>query len=134
MRQDIFPYYDGERNRWADPFAVDRILSSYLDGDPTGYREKSLSPIAEISNPAVERMKQAICAAFKLPPFNETDGTGTREDALWEVFDNFVTWRQKKKLTSASLPTSEQPSGLGQSSPVVDWGAIGKQLMDCGCS
>lgn len=134
MRKDIFPYFDGQRQRFADPFAVDSTLAVFLDGNPGAYKEKSVSPIAEEAVPARNRIKQAVCAAFDIKGFDSNTGDGATEDIVLGIFKEFLLWRQKKNASAASSPILPASSASEMPPPPGGWNSIMNSLMDCGCT
>lgn len=87
----LFPYWDGSRRRWADPFAVYRALAS---GDP------KLPDIAEAvdegKEPETGQAVDLICRAFDVGRWNGATGlTDTEILALIAQMDEFVEGAKK---------------------------------------
>lgn len=109
-RQDIFPYFDGREDRFADPMRANRLLIGALDGDPDGWLKKARAEEMDVASPAMERLVEATVKAFGLTPFDPKTGDGLTEDKVLEVFFGFLAWMQKKSANTGNSPTSPAPT------------------------
>ncbi len=135
MNKQVFSYaLDDGIPRYADPFAVERVLTAFTGGDPEAAATALASEVPEIAHQATERVKAASAAAFNLPLFDTATGQGTDEETLLRLFNEFGAWRQKKNLTPGNSPTWPPLSGLEVPAPPGGWNQVMNSLMDCGCT
>lgn len=93
-KRGLFPYWDGERKRWADPFTIYRGLSA-SDVDL-----ESMAPaIDEQKEPETTQAIDCICQAFDVSRWSDKTCTGLTD---WEILglveqlDNYVNGVKKK--------------------------------------
>jgi len=76
-RRGLFPYSDGQRQRWADPFTVYRKLAA---GDVT---LETLAPaLDEQKEPEMTQALDLICNAFAVQRWDDRTSTGLTD---WEI-------------------------------------------------
>jgi hypothetical protein len=111
----IFRFFDGLRNRCADPVRLYRKLNHLCDGDVNkvwadvyaGVTDEGEDPMQEpIRYQAEEKLLAAAREAFGLAPFNEETGEGADDDCCWLALKTFGAWTQKKSASTETTPTS----------------------------
>ena len=123
-----YPSVDGSAKLFADPLAVRRKLmarsAGKIDDIVDIYRAsieagnaKADGEIKDV-NPGVfvqgdnaeEQIVQAVRYAFDLKPFDPKDGSGAPAKYCLRLFDWFTEWREQKKTSEETTPSSSPPS------------------------
>lgn len=107
---DIFPYNDGEKDRFGDPMRIERLLDTTAGGSFAKLLQLALSENPDISNPATDRELLCIQTAFEIKPFDPLTGQGTTEEFQFNLYDEFLRWRDKKKANGDSPPSLPTPT------------------------
>lgn len=104
--RNIFRYFDGKRELYADPVEIHRKLSALLGGDINRFLREMRSPEAAVSIAATDRMRYAVCQAFGLgTPFDPTTGHGVMEEAWMGSLTAFTDYCEAQKKSGDSTPT-----------------------------
>ena len=93
-RRGLFPYFDGTRQRWGDPFTIYRDLtSSEVDIE-------ALAPaVDEQKEPETTQVLDAFCKAFDVTRWDDKTHTGLMDNeilGLIEELDSFAEDVKKK--------------------------------------
>ena len=101
----IFPYFDGAKDRFGDPVAIDRRLTIACGGDWADLVRKALpeetpQEAATIVMSHVERLFAAVRSAFEMVPFDSQTGTGALDANVYEAIRSFIEFTVKKKKSS----------------------------------
>jgi hypothetical protein len=112
-----FFFDDGTgRRRALDPFRVERLLSRALKGEPLHkVIEAARCGVEAMAGPALERLDQAVSAAFGMPPL-APDGTGFTEKARRRVLVEWLRWQAEVKKNTAP-PGNSPPATAPPPSP-----------------
>lgn len=108
---EIFPWVTPEGKQvYADPLRVERRLTAACDGDV-----KHVLQLAQSENPMQAEQYtvawlRAIAFAFGLRPFDEATGQGAGDEFLMSLYESYLDWKGKKKVTSGSTPSSPPTS------------------------
>jgi hypothetical protein len=108
---NIFSYFDGEKQVWADPLEIHHGLAAALDGDvnkilaATRMTCEDARQQAAVRHDAMQRLVPAIREVFKLLPFDPNTGTGATWRACIAVFSEFVKWEDALKKNGGFEPT-----------------------------
>jgi hypothetical protein len=106
--RNIFEYQSGGKTVFADPLQVIRALHGAMAGEIHKWLSRT-DPKTTDSTLVVQAWNKLIPAtrqAFRLMPFNPETGHGTTDADAIGVLKSFLAWRSKKKVKSASSPTS----------------------------
>ena len=99
-KQAIFPYWDGFKNRLADPMVVARMLED--DPEYRGDIHPKRSDDGDIAATAI--VVAATRRALDVPPFG--DKGGLTELAVMGLFVEFCNWLAALKKNTSLSPTS----------------------------
>lgn len=125
MTREVFSYFDGAREVWADPLTIHRRLTRALDGDPNsvlaaiqrGREMPDATPpyvpdagALKQADDAIERLLPAIREVFAMP-FDRMTGQGATEGDCLAAVSKFVAFMEKKTPKNGSPPTSPPPTG-----------------------
>lgn len=105
MNQQIFPFPDG--SRFADPIRVERRLAVACDGDVNNVLRLGQSDNPDQAQQYIDVWLVAIAFAFEVQAFDQATGSGLGEEALMDLYDSFLDWKEKKNLTSGSMLNSQ---------------------------
>ena len=109
MTNEICKYHDGEKERFGDPWRIERLLDAHAGGDFDALIDQTKSPNTDISCPAFDQLYTAIRVAFDLKPFDATTGQGATEEFCHDLYKKFRDWQDKKKANTETPPTTQQP-------------------------
>lgn len=114
-RQIFGPFFNGEKEVFADPLRVYRRLQVQLDGDANKYLEQSRSEDFSLAFHAKERIIPAALFALELVPFDPKTGKGTLEEDCIRVLNAYLEFmdevkKNSQKQVTYSLPSPASPS------------------------
>lgn len=101
----LFRFFDGVKVREVDPIAVMMALHSHpefrMDLDPK-------RAIADGDSEAMQRMADAVYAAFRVPPFTVPRRPGLTQMEAAELLGVFLLSMDLQKKSTSKPPTSPQ--------------------------
>jgi hypothetical protein len=104
MNLAIFPYHDGERDRFGDPIAIYRKLVQSLGGDLQGWLDRRWADNEQAAAMAWDKVLDAVRGAFEMKPF-APDGSGATDQHCDDTIHAYLEWLEKKKLNTGPTPT-----------------------------
>ena len=115
--QAVFPYYDGERKRYADPFGVWRKLVNHPK-----FNMQEMTPLVEMGEePETTICIEAVVEVFGIKRWNPVTHTGLTDMQVLIVldrFDNFLGAIKKNFVYgSTSSPTTDLESSISPEPP-----------------
>lgn len=120
-RRQIYSYFDGVKNRYADPMHLWRGM--FQDGHEDFVANSKLmhskAADAKARNEAQDFVVNRVATVFKLHRLNETTGKGLTINEIIDVFAEFLAYaeRIKKKLDRIQKQSRHLDlSGLDQNS------------------
>lgn len=108
----IFEYRDaGGRQRFGDPWAIERQLRQVLGRDPWRVLAAFRGDDPDQALSAGKLLVVAVCKAFDLGyPFNPATGQGVKEAEWRAAFDAWAEWMEKNVFPASSFPTCSEPT------------------------
>jgi hypothetical protein len=97
------PYWNGEKEVYADPIRVYRVLSSRLDGDINEALKRYLADPANN-----DRVLAAASEALAMAPFDPVSGLGATVDDIERALFEFTEYVRKNGLRGEKRPTCWQ--------------------------
>ena len=120
--RDIFPFWDGKRDRKADPLAAYRALKA----DPEFNIDVDTELVASAGDlDSSAKMAAATRRAFGVPPF---EAGGLTEGECNTLFWAFMLYLNEKKNTDEPPLTSPEPTE--STSPIESSATITKPLSE----
>lgn len=126
--KQIFQYYDGAKNRFADPTQINRRLFAacpdFNDALKMSKADCKENPAPEDKRQAAvgeEKVLKAVREAFEMPcnPFAETvEEYGATDDECIEALQAYMDFLKKKETTAAASATTVPPTISGRSPPL----------------
>ena len=129
QRLGLFPYFDGDRDRYGDALVIqfrlqaacpggdinklDELLDAIVppappvEGDEAPPAEQAAVGETKSSIAAMIQLSPIIAAGFDLPPFDESDGTGLLVQERINLLIGFYA-SQAAELGSASALVSDE--------------------------
>jgi len=98
----IFPYWDGAKVRYGDPFRIWRDLTQ----DPKVNLERLLPELDEGNRDAVETALAHVCAVFRVHRWHEANRTGLTDLELLNLLGEVLRWTNFVKKNISPGPTS----------------------------
>lgn len=112
-RPGFFQYFDGQRDRFGDPFAIWRAIASH----PTVNFADAASAIDEGREPETTQAIVALCEIFGVTRWDEATGTGLTDWEVANLFGDFSDYLDALKKNTNSGPISSAPSEPESSTP-----------------
>lgn len=130
--RNVFSYHDGQRQRYADPLRVRRLLQKETGGELwhvwslANEVQKALGRMARAERSpaeagataelpegpsaemfaAEEALLDAARVAFDLPPFDPDTGEGATEEVCRRCLSSWLDWLSKKNEPDDGSPTT----------------------------
>lgn len=96
--KEIFgPYFDGEKERWADPLRVRRTLDMALAGRVNDYLARMVADNPVEKGEAINAVIQAAAHAFGLKLFDPETGEGVLDSSVLNLMESYTDWENEKK-------------------------------------
>ena len=119
-QRNIFKFYDGTRERRADPIAVDWAFELALEAeDREALRNQADGEDAPAAIRASETMLKAIRKAFGVTEFNDADQTGLTIGETFELFTRYRDWCDDLKADGEDTPKSSPTPASPPASPTT---------------
>ncbi len=99
------PYFDGQRERYADPIRVKRVLNALLGGDTQKAVERTCHEVPQVAIEAMDRLVEAACLALELVPFDSATGQGMNEISVIETYNAYIAFVKKKSVIGQGTQT-----------------------------
>jgi hypothetical protein len=116
QKRNIFKYFDGKQDAYADPLAVYRGFMGYFSGDPDPVLQAARAkPRPDgTPEPPADRMARleaerdlAACAreCLDMAPWDRTTGEGATEEDCLKALYAWLEWLEGNAGTAAKSPT-----------------------------
>lgn len=130
MNREIYEYWNGSRQVFADPVDLLGEFVAACGGDYRGYIQRAYpkpypedqGAIASI-RAAQQKLYAAVRHAFKLVPFSDVDGSGVTTTETYKTLKDFMDWWTKKKMPTVPIRTSPTPTDSRSQSATMECGA-----------
>lgn len=108
-KRQIFRFFDGKRERGADPLAVIRALNSHPEFDPATTPTEATAPdlpgttaedrrrLDAAASAAAALTARATLEAFGVKPYDDDTGEGLTEGEALNLFSEFHDWLEAQK-------------------------------------
>lgn len=104
------PYWNGEKEVFADPLAVYRGLISATEGDPNYWIGKARSGTLAEQAAAWDKLVPAARSALGLVAFDADTGKGATEAEVRKALSDFLVYCKKKGPSGLTPRTSSPPT------------------------
>jgi hypothetical protein len=93
-KRGLFPYWDGQRTRWGDPFKIERLLcQGELD-------LQTVAPfVDQQKEPETTQFLELVCKAFDVTRWDDKTATGLTDEEVISLplqFANYTDTAKKK--------------------------------------
>jgi len=113
-QRQIFGYFNGEKEVFADPLQVQRKLRQFLGDQEKVVGTLNSDNLSEADSVA-DLFLDAIAQAFAIPRrFDAATGVGFTEKNLRDLWNKFQGWLDEKKNPPGNSPASPQPRVAGR--------------------
>lgn len=105
MKENIFPYFDGEKKVFGDPEEILSALYRECDYDLDSVQKNCQSENPALAIPAADKVAAAARKAFAMMTYNGLTGEGATREQVLAVFGEFMEWCKKKRNSTVASPT-----------------------------
>jgi hypothetical protein len=115
----IYPYYDGRRDRWGDPLAIEDAYTFALAMvDMASLGEQLRSPIREIKIAASAQFLPAIRRAFGVVELSEETGEGLPLAETYDLGRKLFAWKDATRIEYRALAQHVATYGHDPTRPI----------------
>lgn len=102
--QTVFKYFNGERELYGDPLAIERKLRAACGGKPKELADAVNDETADDVKwaAAEEKLIRAVRDALQMAPFDVTTGKGATDATCRKAWDVFWRYMDDQKKMPAS--------------------------------
>ena len=98
----IFPYWDGEKTRYGDPFLIWRSLTQ----DEKVNLDRLLPEVDDAQNAAVQTAVDHVCKVFDVRRWDPATQSGLTDLEILNLLGSVLRWTAFVKKNSSPGPTS----------------------------
>ncbi len=109
----IFPYWDGQRVRYGDPFKIWLALTQ----DEKVNLQRLLPEVDEVQPKAIYQALAHVCKVFDVTRWDEATQSGLTDLELLALLNNVLSWTNLVKKNSRPGLTSPPATPVSTSSP-----------------
>jgi hypothetical protein len=101
----VFKYHDGTRDRYADPVAIMRAMTSHPTLDLEQNLAEFQSEDSKLRNEASLVLVESTREIFGLHPFSEEHPNGLTELETLDILNAFIEYTETLKKNGSGQPT-----------------------------